>query len=116
MILKLQKENPLNHLLSLILNKIRLKILTLINKSETIKRLYYQASKSMLDIIVGNELVMQKKINLSIQMYILNILKKFDFRNFFLGFEEENRFISFHSKKKGVWCAFDEPKEFYRYL
>ena len=42
----------------------RLKILTLINKSENIKKLYYKASKPMLDIIVGNELVMQKKINL----------------------------------------------------
>ena len=45
----------------------RLKILTLINKSENIKKLYYKASKPMLDIIVGNELVMQK-INLSIQV------------------------------------------------
>ncbi len=50
------------------LNKVRLKILTLINKSENIKKLYYKASKPMLDIIVGNELVMQKKINLSIQV------------------------------------------------
>ena len=40
----------------------RLKILTLINKSENIKKLYYKASKPMLDIIVGNELVMQKKL------------------------------------------------------
>ncbi len=73
--LKISKTNPKKlldnfhkHYPQKNLNKIRLKILTLINKSETIKRLYYQASKSMLDIIVGNELVMQKKINLSIQM------------------------------------------------
>ncbi len=50
------------------LNKIRLDILKKINSSKLIKKLYYQVSKDLLDIIVGNELVMQKKINLSIQL------------------------------------------------
>lgn len=50
------------------LNNCRLDILTLINKSEIIKKLYFQCSKEILDTIVGNELVMQKKINLSIQL------------------------------------------------
>ena len=36
-------------------------ILNKINKSENIKKLYYEISKRMLNIIVGNELVMQKK-------------------------------------------------------
>ena len=43
-------------------------ILKKINNSKEIRKLYYQISKNVLDIIVGNELVMQKKINLSIQL------------------------------------------------
>ena len=50
------------------LNKIRMDILKKINNSKIIKKLYYEVSKDILDIIVGNELVMQKKINLSIQL------------------------------------------------
>lgn len=50
------------------LNQVRMDILNKINKSENIKKLYYEISKRMLNIIVGNELVMQKKINLSIQL------------------------------------------------
>ena len=61
-------DNFHKHCIKKNLNQIRLEILTLINKSEEIKKLYYQASKEMLDAVVGNELVMQKKINLSIQL------------------------------------------------
>tara|TARA_B100000579_G_scaffold368708_1_gene329739 strand:+ start:729 stop:1532 length:804 start_codon:yes stop_codon:yes gene_type:complete len=50
------------------LNKVRLDILKRINNSKLIKKLYYEASRDLLNIIVGNELVMQKKINLSIQL------------------------------------------------
>ena len=49
------------------LNEIRLKIIEhLNNKNEFIKN-YYLLSKPYLDILVGNELSMQKRINLSIQ-------------------------------------------------
>ena len=50
------------------LNKVRLEIINLLNNSKIIKKLYYEASKEILNTIVGNELVMQKKINLSIQL------------------------------------------------
>lgn len=50
------------------LNKIRLHIYNKINKSKKIKKLYYLSCKNILDVIVGNELVMQKRINLSIQL------------------------------------------------
>ena len=36
-------------------------ILKKINNSKEIRKLYYQISKNVLDIIVGNELVMQKE-------------------------------------------------------
>lgn len=49
------------------LNNLRLKIIDKINKSEEMRELYYLVSKKYLDILVGNELVMQKRINLSIQ-------------------------------------------------
>ena len=49
------------------LNEIRLKIIEYLNnKNEFIKN-YYLLSKPYLDILVGNELSMQKRINLSIQ-------------------------------------------------
>ena len=56
---KLLKKNKLN--------QIRLKIIDYLNnKNEFIKN-YYLLSKSTLDILAGNELSMQKRINLSIQ-------------------------------------------------
>jgi|TARA_Y100000748_G_scaffold300228_1_gene298368 sporadic carbohydrate cluster 2OG-Fe(II) oxygenase len=49
------------------LNQIRLKIINYLNsKNEFIKN-YYFLSKPYLDILVGNELSMQKRINLSVQ-------------------------------------------------
>lgn len=50
------------------LNSFRLKLLKEINKSSEFRVRYYQISKKYLDIIVGNELSMQLKINLSIQL------------------------------------------------
>lgn len=50
------------------LNSFRLKIINDINKSKEIRELYYKISRPLLDIILGNELSMQLRINLSIQM------------------------------------------------
>jgi len=50
------------------LNDFRLKILNQINKDENCRYGYFKVSKPYLEAIVGNELVMQKKINLSIQL------------------------------------------------
>ena len=72
--LKSKNSNP-DHLFNFIhnyikpqeLNLFRLSIMNKINKSN-IRELYYRISKSLLDPILGNELAMQMKINLSIQM------------------------------------------------
>ena len=50
------------------LNDFRLKILNQINKDENCRYSYFKVTKPHLEAIVGNELVMQKKINLSIQL------------------------------------------------
>tara|TARA_X000000950_G_C13896082_1_gene652840 strand:- start:345 stop:1148 length:804 start_codon:yes stop_codon:yes gene_type:complete len=50
------------------LNSFRLKIINDINKSRNLRELYYKISKPLLDTIIGNELSMQLRINLSIQM------------------------------------------------
>ncbi len=50
------------------INNLRFKIYNRINKGELFSNMYYQVSKKYLDEIIGNELAMQKKINLSIQM------------------------------------------------
>lgn len=50
------------------INQIRLKIIDYLNKNMTFKKNYYLFSKHTLDILVGNELSMQKRINLSIQL------------------------------------------------
>ena len=50
------------------LNKIRLELMKEMNKSTKIKELYYECSKEILNVLVGNELAMQKRINLSIQL------------------------------------------------
>ena len=49
------------------LNSTRVKIISEINKNFIIKKLIYNMVKSYLDIIVGNELAIQKTLNLSIQ-------------------------------------------------
>ena len=50
------------------LNNYRLNIINNINSDEIFKKLYYEISKTYLEILVGNELTMQKRINLSIQL------------------------------------------------
>jgi sporadic carbohydrate cluster 2OG-Fe(II) oxygenase len=50
------------------LNEFRLKLINEINKSKIYKQHYYKIAKKYLEILVGNELVMQKSINLSIQL------------------------------------------------
>ena len=49
-------------------NRIRLKLYNSINNITDIDKIYYSISKDILDNLVGNEIAMQKKINLSIQM------------------------------------------------
>ena len=50
------------------LNSFRLKIINDINKFKNFRELYYKISKSLLEKIIGNELSMQMRVNLSIQM------------------------------------------------
>ncbi len=50
------------------LNDIRVKAINLINRDKNFRDIYYQSSKELLDELVGNEIAMQKKINLSIQI------------------------------------------------
>ena len=50
------------------LNEIRVSAINDINKKNGFRDLYYEASKELLDDLVGNEVAMQKKINLSIQI------------------------------------------------
>ena len=50
------------------LNKFRLNIIKKINHSDKIKVKIHSLSKKYLDILVGNELAIQKRVNLSIQM------------------------------------------------
>ena len=74
--LKKKKENNLDKILNNFhkfvkpkeINKIRFKIYNLINRNEEFSNIYYDLSKEYLDELVGNEISMQKKINLSIQL------------------------------------------------
>jgi sporadic carbohydrate cluster 2OG-Fe(II) oxygenase len=50
------------------LNEFRLYIYGSINGSKNFQKLYYNLGKEYIDILCGNELVMQKKCNLSIQL------------------------------------------------
>ena len=50
------------------INEIRFKIYNKINLIKNFDKLYYEAGKSSLNELIGNEIAMQKKINLSIQM------------------------------------------------
>lgn len=49
------------------LNSFRLKIIKGFNDVDGFREMYYRVAKSYLDIIVGNELAMQLRVNLSIQ-------------------------------------------------
>ena len=50
------------------LNSFRMNIINQINKNKDVRQLYYQVSREYLDILIGNELAMQLRINLSIQL------------------------------------------------
>lgn len=50
------------------LNVFRLKLITYINNSKDFKKLYFLIAKPFLDVLLGNELVMQNRVNLSIQI------------------------------------------------
>ena len=50
------------------LNNFRLRFINFLNNSKEFKKLYYSIAQPYLDILVGNELVMQNRINLSIQI------------------------------------------------
>ncbi len=50
------------------LNNFRLNLISHINNNKNFKQYYYNICKDYLNILVGNELVMQNNINLSIQM------------------------------------------------
>ena len=49
------------------LNNFRVNIMKNINKDKKFKQYFYEISKELLDPLLGNELVMQKRISLSIQ-------------------------------------------------
>tara|TARA_Y100000590_G_scaffold470269_1_gene663218 strand:- start:20453 stop:21274 length:822 start_codon:yes stop_codon:yes gene_type:complete len=69
---KLSDEDILNNIHRKInqnqINNIRLKIINTINKNTNIRKLYYNVARKYLDILLGNELAMQMRLNLSIQM------------------------------------------------
>ena len=50
------------------LNNFRLKIIGDINRNKEIRKLYFDLAKPYLEVLVGNELAMQLRINLSIQL------------------------------------------------
>ena len=50
------------------LNEFRLSIVNAINKNKNFATNYYLAAKAGLDSLVGNEIAMQKKLNITIQM------------------------------------------------
>ena len=50
------------------LNSFRLKILNTINRNENFRYYYFKTAKPFIEAIVGNELAMQRRINLNIQL------------------------------------------------
>ena len=50
------------------LNSIRLKLILAMQRNKNLRKLYYLISKDFLNTLIGNELSMQQRINLSIQM------------------------------------------------
>ena len=50
------------------INNLRLHIFRGMNKENWLREAYYSSARNMLEILIGNELAMQKNINLSIQM------------------------------------------------
>ena len=50
------------------LNNFRLEVINKINAQSWLREAYYQVAKPYLDLLVGNELAMQSRVNLSIQL------------------------------------------------
>ncbi len=50
------------------INNLRLSVISEINKSQKYKKLVYLIGKELIELIVGNELAVQKNLNLSIQL------------------------------------------------
>ena len=50
------------------LNKFRLDIINKINSTENFRENFYKISKSLIEIVVGNEIAMQLRVSLSIQL------------------------------------------------
>ncbi len=50
------------------LNNFRIKLITFINKDQNFRKKFFLSAKPYLEILVGNELMMQNNINLSIQL------------------------------------------------
>ena len=67
-----EEENILNNIHKYVqaskLNKFRLDIINKINSYKNFRENYYKVSKCLTDVIVGNEIAMQMRISLSIQL------------------------------------------------
>ena len=67
-----EEENILNNIHKYVqaskLNKFRLDIINKINSEKNFRENYYKVSKCLTDVIVGNEIAMQMRISLSIQL------------------------------------------------
>jgi len=50
------------------LNQFRVRVIEEINRDKLLKPLYFAVAKPLLESLVGNELVMQRRVNLSIQL------------------------------------------------
>ncbi len=50
------------------LNDFRLNLINILNNNKYLRKNYFLCAQPLLDLIVGNELVMQKRVNLSIQL------------------------------------------------
>jgi sporadic carbohydrate cluster 2OG-Fe(II) oxygenase len=65
-------KNLLNDFHSVIkpsqLNEVRLKIINSLNSNSQFRRSYFELARTAIEILVGNEVAMQLRINLSIQM------------------------------------------------
>ena len=61
-------NNTHNHISPSELNPFRMKIIQSINSRKDFRELYFKTARSYLELLVGNELVMQNRINLSIQL------------------------------------------------
>ena len=61
-------DNIHHHISSENLNEVRLKVFNDLNKFPSVRRTYYSLARETLNVLVGNELAMQKRINLSIQL------------------------------------------------